>query len=104
MFFFLNLHLQAAEEPIAKIGHGAFFDHSGKQIPLTLEFVAKAQEWYKAKFLSDLSSEKQLDFSILESKFNSENKSMDQTSLTVQQYSLEWMLMNSTFVRRYYTC
>ncbi|MCE7913768.1 MAG: VCBS repeat-containing protein, partial [Nitrosomonas sp. PRO4] len=95
MFFFLNLHLQAAEEPIAKIGHGAFFDHSGKQIPLTLEFVAKAQEWYKAKFLSDLSSEKQLDFSILESKFNSENKSMDQTSLTVQQYSLEWMLMNS---------
>jgi hypothetical protein len=34
------------QEPIAFIGHGAFFDQDGKQIELTLELVARAQDWY----------------------------------------------------------
>ena len=35
-------------EPIATIGHGGFFDHEGRQIVLTLEFVAQVQDWYRA--------------------------------------------------------
>jgi len=32
------------DEPIAYVGHGAFFDAAGRQITPTPEFVAKAQE------------------------------------------------------------
>ena len=46
---FLVAQTQAQEkEPIAYIGHGGFFDHDGKQIELAVDFVAKAQDWYRA--------------------------------------------------------
>jgi hypothetical protein len=46
------------DEPIAFIGHGGFFDQNGQQIPLTSEFVARAQDWYRAKLLSSLTAGK----------------------------------------------
>jgi hypothetical protein len=59
LFVGATVDRQAQEkEPIAYIGHGGFFDQNGKQIELTLEFVAKAQDWYRAKLLSNLPEDK----------------------------------------------
>lgn len=45
------LALDVTEEPIAIVGHGAFFDKSGKQIVVTLDFAERAQLWYRAAIL-----------------------------------------------------
>ncbi|MEO7860707.1 MAG: hypothetical protein ABIU05_09720, partial [Nitrospirales bacterium] len=41
-------------EPITAAGHGGFFGQDGRQIPLTLGFVAEAQSWYRNQLLSEL--------------------------------------------------
>ncbi|MDO8412902.1 MAG: hypothetical protein Q7S51_03820 [Gallionellaceae bacterium] len=41
-----------AQEPIAIIGHGSMFDHEGKQIKATPEFIEQAQNYY----ISELST------------------------------------------------
>lgn len=91
---------QAADrEPIAYIGHGGFFDYRGKQIEPTLEFVAKAQEWYRAKLLSTLPKDKQNKFTELEKNLNTSlkltEKAEGQARLVVQQHLLDWLLANS---------
>lgn len=35
-----------SKEPIAFVGHGAFFDSQGQEIEQTIEFIEKAQLWY----------------------------------------------------------
>lgn len=42
------------EEPIAYMGHGAFFDQRGKEIEVNLKFVKDAQDWYRQKLLKGL--------------------------------------------------
>ncbi|MEH2499847.1 hypothetical protein V1294_006326 [Bradyrhizobium sp. AZCC 1678] len=59
--FFLNVFdVLAAEpdEPIAYIGHGAFFDHQGRQIKVTQDFIANAQEFYRKKLASSMPAER----------------------------------------------
>src|ERR1043166_2722708 len=41
-------------EPIAYIGHGAFFDREGKQIQLTQDFIERAQAYYRQRLLSSM--------------------------------------------------
>lgn len=41
-------------EPIAYIGHGAFFDAKGQEIAFTPEFVERAQNWYLQKLAQKL--------------------------------------------------
>lgn len=89
------------KEPIATIGHGGFFDQSGKQIALTLEFVAQAQAWYRAKLLSTLTDSKRAEFAQYEKRLNADVsnllvvKQSRQSQLVVQQYLLDWLVANS---------
>src|SRR6266404_2460737 len=56
------------QEPIAAAGHGGFFDQSGKQIPLTLDFATSAQAWYRNKLSAELSAAKKREFAAYEKR------------------------------------
>src|SRR5712692_7625134 len=49
-----NQALAQGEEPIAYIGHGAFFDRMGNEIHVTQAFVERAQAWYREDMLSSM--------------------------------------------------
>jgi hypothetical protein len=88
------------KEPIAYVGHGGLFDQSGKQITVTLEFVAKAQDWYRNKLVSRLPTDRKAAFDQFRKNFNdlvklSSPTQDEQTRLVVQQYSLDWLIANS---------
>lgn len=87
-------------EPIASIGHGGFFDHRGKQIEVTQEFVARAQDWYRAKLLSGLSRAKRSELANFEKRLTANLKSEGQTRLVLRQRSLDWLVANSEAARR----
>ncbi|MBC8019044.1 MAG: hypothetical protein H7X83_11070 [Verrucomicrobia bacterium] len=82
-------------EPIAAAGHGGFFDHDGRQIPLTLRFVAKAQDWYRKELLSGLSAAKKRKFAAYEKRLRAGLKTEGQEKLVVQHQALEWLLANT---------
>ena len=88
------------KEPIASVGHGAFFDHDGKQIEVTLEFVAKAQDWYRKKLLSSLGADKKAAFANVEKRLKAAVKAEGQTRLLVRQHLLDWLVANSEATRR----
>jgi hypothetical protein len=83
------------EEPIAYIGHGAFFDQNGKQIKVTLEFVAKAQDWYRTKLLAGLTESQKVEFERIEGELNNSIGAAGQVRLVVQQHLLEWLVATS---------
>ena len=83
------------DEPIASIGHGAFFDQEGKEITLTTEFVARAQAWYRNKLLSGLDAAKREEFAGFEKELNEGVQANGQDRLIFQQRSLEWLAENS---------
>ncbi|MCH9648121.1 MAG: hypothetical protein K0U98_07780 [Deltaproteobacteria bacterium] len=86
----------AQEEPIAYIGHGAFFDHSGEQIVPTAEFVDKAQSWYRARLLTRLTPDQHAEFARFERRLTAGISLDEQTNLIAHQRSLDWLLANST--------
>lgn len=103
ILFFVDLAatMQAQEkEPIASIGHGAFFDQDGKQIEVTQEFVAKAQDWYRKKLLSSLKAGKKTEFAKIERRLNTSVKAVGQDRLVVRQHLLEWLVANSEDISR----
>lgn len=87
--------LAQSEQPIAYIGHGAFFDSKGNEIKMTLAFVEKAQAWYRADFLSGLDATKKRDFAQFEKRLYAGVEMKGQTRLVVQQRALEWLFFNS---------
>ncbi|MGH9841607.1 MAG: hypothetical protein ACREEM_22885 [Blastocatellia bacterium] len=103
ILFFVDLaaKMQAQEkDPIAYIGHGAFFDQDGKQIEVTLEFVAKAQDWYRTKLLSSLRGGKKTEFAKIEKRLNTSVKAVGQDRLVVRQHLLDWLVANSEDISR----
>jgi hypothetical protein len=87
-------------EPIAYVGHGGFFDRNGKQITVTLEWVARTQEWYRNKLASSLPALKRSGFELLQKRLNDTAQLANiqeeaQTRLVIQQYSLDWLVANS---------
>lgn len=82
-------------QPIAYIGHGAFFDTKGKQIDLTQEFVTKAQAFYRAQLIADLPAAKQSEFLNFEKQLLS-SKAEGQARLALQQRAVEWLYINSS--------
>jgi len=97
----LSVHVQAAEkEPIAYIGHGAFFDHDGKQIVPTSKFVAKAHDWYRTKLLLGLKDDKKAEFLKLEKQLNASVKAEGQANLVVSHHLIDWLLAHSKGVNR----
>ncbi len=95
-----SLTLAEDNEPIAYIGHGGFFDQKGKQIPVTYEFVAKAQDWYRKKLLSGLPAGKQVEFAKFEKRLNDGVKAEGQARLVVQHRLLDWLVANSPKLAR----
>ena len=83
-------------EPIAYIGHGAFFDESGEQIQVTQEFVATAQRWYIDNLSKDLDSEGRREFRILSDKLIASTKASGQEELVVQQHLLQWLITTAS--------
>ncbi|HVH36141.1 MAG TPA: hypothetical protein VM847_18740, partial [Tahibacter sp.] len=84
-----------AEEPIAYIGHGAFFEASGRQITPTQQFVAEAQAWYRADLSRRLGEDKAFDFSAFERDLFDGVPAQGQARLVFEQRALEWLYANS---------
>lgn len=82
-------------EPIAYIGHGGFFDHSGHQIPVTLSFVEGAQSWYKQTLVSSLTPGNKDAFATFEARLQKLSPAEGQARLIVQQRALEWLIANA---------
>lgn len=80
-----------ADEPIASIGHGAFFDRKGRQIVPTAEFVAKAQSWYRERLLSALKPRQRAAFAAFEQRLGKGLNLTGQAGLVVRQRSLQWL-------------
>jgi len=93
------VNLQPAEaqeqEPISTTGHGGFFDAEGRQIPLTLSFVTRAQAWYRNKLLSQLPADKKREFADYDRRLFVSLNTNAQEKLVVQHQSLEWLLANT---------
>ena len=83
------------QEPIAYIGHGAFFDAAGNELEITQAFVDKAQAWYRTKLLADLDDVKKREFAALEKKLLTGVETKGQTRLVLQNHELQWLLANS---------
>lgn len=92
---FSGVAFAQSEEPIAYIGHGAFFDRRGNEIVVTQEFVQKAQAWYRAELLAGLDQKKKAQFSEFEQQLTKGVRMEGQTRLVVQQRALEWLFANS---------
>ncbi|WP_050385843.1 hypothetical protein [Bradyrhizobium pachyrhizi] len=85
-----------ASEPIAYIGHGAFFDNSGNQIKLTQEFIEKAQAYYRQRLLSSMPADKATAFSDAEKGVSQPSTSSRQNNLVLQNRSLRSLTRHST--------
>jgi hypothetical protein len=93
--------LTNAQEPIAIIGHGSMFDHAGKEIKFTPEFVEKAQNYYlnelSAKLRPDQLKKYQaerarlLDVSKRAQKLNGQEPDR-QVALVVNAALIDWLL------------
>ncbi|QNQ10699.1 hypothetical protein [Sphingomonas alpina] len=91
-------------EPIAYIGHGSFFDSDGNQIVPTVEFVARAQDYYRDKLMASLDGKAREGFAEFERRFKAEMAQVDvkqspQAELIVRQASLDWLVANAPRVR-----
>jgi hypothetical protein len=83
--------LAQTEQPIAYIGHGAFFDRRGKEIQVTPAFVEKTQTWYRAELLSGLDVRKKREFVGFEQRLYKGVQMKGQNGLVAQQRALEWL-------------
>lgn len=92
-----SLPIAAQEpEPIAAVGHGGFFDQEGRQIPLTLEFATRAQAWYRARLVENLTAAKRRDFDGYDRRLKAGLNMTGQDALALEHQSLEWLLANIT--------
>jgi len=79
------------EEPIAYIGHGAFFDWRGQQIVPTTAWVARAQSWYRRQLTADLPANLRGEFAAFERQLAEGLDLSGQDRLVVQQRALGWL-------------
>jgi hypothetical protein len=86
--------LAQAEQPIAYIGHGAFFDRAGNEIQVTQAFVEKTQAWYRAAFLLGLDEAKKREFAAFEQRLYSGVQMEGQTAWSFN-IAPEWLFANS---------
>lgn len=75
-------------EPIAYVGHGAFFAKDGRQIAPTTDFVVKAQAWYRTRLLASASVKQRADLASAEARI-AEAGITGQTRLVLRQNALQ---------------
>ncbi|MFS2112320.1 hypothetical protein ACCC88_21730 [Sphingomonas sp. Sphisp140] len=80
------------EEPIAYVGHGAFFDASGREIEPTPEFLQRAERWYEKRIIAG--AEKSADFDATASKLTRGLTLSSYERLFAKQATLSWMASN----------
>jgi hypothetical protein len=83
------------QEPIAYIGHGAFFDRAGNQIAVTEAFVERAQAWYRQDMLPALNDAQRDSFAALEEQLLPDTQAQGQAKQVLRQRTLEWLDTNS---------
>ena len=81
-------------DPIAFIGHGAFFDADGKEVAPTPDFVARAQAFYRTKLLATLPQDKKTQFLRFQQQLASAVSANGQAKLVVDQRALDWLAAN----------
>lgn len=81
-----------AEEPIAYIGHGAFFDSKGNELTPTPEFIARAQEWYRQRLAEKLPAEQKRSLADLEKRLTAGVALKGLDALVARQQTLNWMI------------
>src|SRR5690349_3423383 len=79
-------------EPITAFGHGGFFGPDGKQIPVTMDFVTKAQAYYKAKLVNSLPAVKKRAFAAYERRVLSGINATGQDRLILEHQAIEWLI------------
>ena len=89
-------HAADDNDPIAYIGHGAFFGRDGKQIKLTQEFIEKAQAYYRQKLLSSTPPEKANALLEVEKGLSQAPASSRQNRLVLQNKFVGSLVPNST--------
>ncbi|HEX3582496.1 MAG TPA: hypothetical protein VH087_12090 [Thermoanaerobaculia bacterium] len=82
------------DEPIAFTGHGGFFDSKGNQIPVTTQWVAATQEWYRKRLAAALPQQKKSAFASYQKRLSAEVRGEGQTALVIRQQELDWLLAN----------
>lgn len=82
-------------EPIASTGHGGFFDQDGRQIPVSLDLITRAQVYYRARLLEKLSAAQRSQFASLEQYLLGGLAISTQDQLLLKYYALEWLLANT---------
>jgi hypothetical protein len=82
-------------EPIAYVGHGAFFDRYGRQIVPTAEWVARAQSWYRERLLAGLKPRQKAELAAFERRLGKDLNPTGQAGLVLQQRSLDWLIAHS---------
>ena len=81
-------------EPIAYVGHGAFFDAEGKQVAPTPDFVARAQAFYRAQLSAALSKDGKAKFAAFQRKLAALGDAGGQSRLVIDQRALDWLAAN----------
>jgi hypothetical protein len=84
-----------ADEPIAYVGHGGFFDQNGDQIAPTVEWVAETQSWYRKRLLDRLEPNQKAELGAFERRLAEGLALEGQAELVVQQRSLDWLAAHS---------
>jgi len=85
----------AADEPIAYVGHGGFFDQNGAQIVPTAEWVAQTQSWYHKRLLAGLEPKQKAELAAFERGLTEGLTQDGQAGLIVKQRSLDWLAAHS---------
>lgn len=73
---------------ISASGHGGLFDQHGKEIKLTLDFVARAQQWYREQLDSDLHDKNRQSFNSFENKLLSGIDAKGQDAFILQHQAI----------------
>lgn len=83
---------EAQQEPISATGHGGFFDHKGRQIPVTLAFAQRTQRWYRDRLLAGLPAVQQREFQAYEKQLHAGLRTKGQERMVLEHEAIEWLL------------
>lgn len=90
----------AGPEPIAAVGHNLLFDDTGKPVRPTIDWVARAQRWYRASLVDQLDPKRRLVLQAYEKRLKAGLSLKGQTALLVEQRLLGWLLASLPENRR----
>lgn len=79
-------------EPVAYIGHGAMFDSSGSEISPSLNFISKAQDWYRDRLLEKLGKTDRAAFVNMSARVGRSGVGDEQSRLWANTQLLNWLL------------